>query len=102
MDAGFRAEQAEASRRPEQLQAALPRGTALVDLLDYTAFQPPARGKGDFQCERRLVAFVVRPDRAIVESTSGQSRRSRSNRRVACPASSGGKHRARRAEQTRP
>ncbi len=36
LDAGFRAEQAEASRTPEQLQAALPPGTALVDLLVYT------------------------------------------------------------------
>ncbi len=65
LDAGFRAARAEARRTPEQLQAALPRGTALVDMLAYTAFQPPAQGKGKFQRESRLVAFVVRPDRPI-------------------------------------
>ena len=65
LDAGFRAAQAEVVRTPEQLQAALPPGTALVDMLAYTAFQPPAHGKGVFQRESRLVAFVVRPDRPI-------------------------------------
>ena len=65
LDAGFRAARAEARRTPEQLQAALPRGTALVDMLAYTAFQPPAQGKGKFQRESRLVAFVVRSDRPI-------------------------------------
>ena len=57
--------------RPSQLRAALPRGTALVDLLVYTAFQPPAQGKGGFQTERRLVAFVVRPDRPIARVDLG-------------------------------
>ena len=71
LDAGFRAERAEASRTPEQLQAALPPGTALVDLLVYTAYQPPAQGKGEFQTERRLVAFVVRPDRPIARVDLG-------------------------------
>ena len=71
LDAGFRAERAEASRTPEQLQAALPPGTALVDLLVYTAYQPPAQGKGKFQTERRLVAFVVRPDRPIARVDLG-------------------------------
>ncbi len=65
LDAGFRAARAEARRTPEQLQAALPPGTALVDMLAYTAFQPPAQGKGEFQRESRLVAFVVRRDRPI-------------------------------------
>ena len=65
LDAGFRAAQAEVVRTPEQLQAALPPGTALVDMLAYTALQPPAQGKGKFQRESRLVAFVVRPDRPI-------------------------------------
>ena len=71
LDAGFRAERAEASRTPEQFQAALPRGTGLVDLLVYTAYQPPAQGKGKFQTERRLVAFVVRPDRPIARVDLG-------------------------------
>jgi tetratricopeptide (TPR) repeat protein len=64
-DAGFRVARAEARRTPEQLQAAIPHGTALVDYLAYTKFRPPAQGKGWFQRERSLVAFVVRPDRRI-------------------------------------
>jgi CHAT domain-containing protein/Flp pilus assembly protein TadD len=71
LDAGFRGEQAEARRTPAQLRAALPRGTALVDFLVYTAFTPPAQGKGKFQQERRLVAFVVRPDRPIARIDLG-------------------------------
>src|SRR5262249_55240992 len=60
LDASFRAERAEATRTPEQLRTVLPPGTALLDLLIYMAYQPPAQGKGKFQGERRLVAFVVR------------------------------------------
>jgi CHAT domain-containing protein len=71
LDAGFRAEQAEANRTLEQLQAALPSGTALVDLLVYTAYQPPAQGKGEFQDDRSLVAFVVRLDRQITRINLG-------------------------------
>ena len=71
LDAGFRAARAEARRTPEQLQAALPPGTALVDMLAYTAIQPPAQGKGEFQGESRLVAFVVRPDRPIARIDLG-------------------------------
>ena len=71
LDAGFRAERAEASRTPEQFQAALPPGTALVDLLVYTACQPPAQGKGKIQFEPRLVAFVVRRDRPIARIDLG-------------------------------
>jgi len=71
LDAGFSSEQAAAGRTPEQLQAALPLGTALVDLLVYTAFQPLAQGKGEFQTERRLVAFVVQRDRPIARIDLG-------------------------------
>ena len=71
LDPDFQAERAEAARTPEQLRSSLPRGTALVDLLAYNAFQPPPQGKGEFQVERRLVAFVVRPDRPIVRVDLG-------------------------------
>jgi CHAT domain-containing protein/Tfp pilus assembly protein PilF len=71
LDPGFRAARAEATRTPEQLQAALPRGTALIDLLVYTAFQPPAQGRGEFQQERRVVGFLVRPDRPIARVELG-------------------------------
>jgi CHAT domain-containing protein/Tfp pilus assembly protein PilF len=70
-DAGFRTARAESSRTPEQLQAALPGGTALIDLLVYDAYQPPAQGQGEFQQEPRLVGFVVRPDRPIARVELG-------------------------------
>ena len=65
LDAGFRAAQAEVVRTPEQLQAALPPGTALVDMLEYAHSSPSPERKGKITSERRLVAFVVRPDRPI-------------------------------------
>ena len=45
-DGTFRAAQAEARRRPEDLQAALPPDTSLIDFLEYTHATPPAGGKG--------------------------------------------------------
>jgi CHAT domain-containing protein/Flp pilus assembly protein TadD len=71
LDAGFGSDQAQASRTPEQLQADLPAGTALVDFLAYTARTPPAGGKGDFRAEPSLVAFVIRPDRPIARVDLG-------------------------------
>jgi CHAT domain-containing protein/tetratricopeptide (TPR) repeat protein len=71
LDAGFRADRVMASRTPEQLQADLPRGTALVDYLVYTSMEPPAGGNGDFQRRRQVVAFVVRPDRPIARVDLG-------------------------------
>jgi CHAT domain-containing protein/tetratricopeptide (TPR) repeat protein len=65
-DAGFRAAQTIAARTPAELQASLPDATtALVDFLVYRAYQPPTAGKGEFQFERRLVAFVLRRGRPI-------------------------------------
>ncbi|MBV8556038.1 MAG: hypothetical protein JO116_10775, partial [Planctomycetaceae bacterium] len=61
----FRAARAEARRSTEQLQAALPRDAALIDLLEYTHFSPPPERKGELKRERRLIAFVVRPERPI-------------------------------------
>ncbi len=72
LDASFHAAQTIATRTPEQLQAALPNTlTALVDFLVYTAYQPPAAGKGTFQQERRLVAFVLRQARPIARVELG-------------------------------
>jgi hypothetical protein len=68
LDVTFRGEQAEAGRAPDRLQAALPRATALIDLPEFWASTPPAEKKGQFQLEHRLVAFVVRPDRSIVQA----------------------------------
>ncbi len=70
-DATFRAAQAEARRRPEDVQASLPRDAALIDFLEYTHFRPPAGGKGEMTAETHLLAFVVRRDRPIVRIDLG-------------------------------
>jgi CHAT domain-containing protein len=43
----------------------LPRGAALIDLLQYNHHSPPKGGKGEFTREPRLLAFVVRPEGSI-------------------------------------
>jgi tetratricopeptide (TPR) repeat protein len=63
--AAFRQQRELARLTPRQLQEALPPDTALVDFLEYTRFSPPAAGKGPWQRERRLAAFVVRPDSVV-------------------------------------
>jgi CHAT domain-containing protein len=70
-DAGFREAQNVARRTPEQLQGALSKDAALIDFLVYTAFQPPANRKGEFQHERRMLAFVVRSDRPVTRVDLG-------------------------------
>jgi CHAT domain-containing protein len=45
---------------PAEVAAALPTEVALVDFLEYTHFSTPQGGKGRFQIEQRLLAFVVR------------------------------------------
>ena len=69
--AAFRAAQAESRRTPEQLQASLPRNTALVDILEYDHSSPPPERNGRLKFERRLAAFVVRPDRPIARIELG-------------------------------
>jgi CHAT domain-containing protein len=69
----FRRVQEQAALAPEQLQRLLPAGTALVDLLEYRHFSPPPRGKGKWQVERRLAAFVLRPDVALIRLELGPS-----------------------------
>jgi tetratricopeptide (TPR) repeat protein len=48
---------------PERLSRELPGGVAFVDLLEYSHYSPPKRGKGKFQGEWRLLAFVLRRGR---------------------------------------
>ncbi len=67
----FRAARAETRRTPEQLQAALPRDAALIDVLEYTHSSPPPERKGEPKRERSLIAFVVRPDRPIARVELG-------------------------------
>ena len=61
----FRALRTQDEVSPAQVQAALPHDAALIDLLEYTQFRPPPEGKWDLKLERRLLAFVVRPDRPL-------------------------------------
>jgi CHAT domain-containing protein/Tfp pilus assembly protein PilF len=63
--ADFRRGQELAQLTPAMLQKALPKGTALVDFLEYQHASRSAGNKGSWLYERRLLAFVVRPDRPI-------------------------------------
>jgi CHAT domain-containing protein/Tfp pilus assembly protein PilF len=57
---------------PTHLRELLPDGVALVDLLEYTYTAPPLLyPKGVSEWDRRLVAFVVRRDRPIVQVDLG-------------------------------
>ncbi len=51
----------------KELQAALPADAVLVDFLEYRHSDRPGQGKGPRKLEPRLAAFVVRPDRDIVQ-----------------------------------
>ena len=51
--AAFRHTRAEARRTPEQLQAALPRDAALIDVLEYTHSSPPPEHKGKLKFDAR-------------------------------------------------
>jgi CHAT domain-containing protein len=50
----------------EEVQKALPAGTALIDFVHYTHGTPPPKGKGRWVVEDRLLAFVITPDRQPV------------------------------------
>jgi CHAT domain-containing protein/tetratricopeptide (TPR) repeat protein len=58
---------------PGQLQQSLPQGTAVVDFLEYSHNLPPPENEGRMKLERRLLAVVVRPDRAFVRVDLGPS-----------------------------
>jgi CHAT domain-containing protein/Flp pilus assembly protein TadD len=56
---------------PEEIKKSLPHDVALVDLLEYTRYRQVATATGKLGNERRLVAFVVRPDRPIARVELG-------------------------------
>src|SRR5262249_36005548 len=58
----FRALQAQARVGADEVRAALPRGTALLDYIEYTHLPPPAGGQRGLSEESRLLAFVARPE----------------------------------------
>ena len=62
----YRTIQARARVGSGEVRAALPEGSALIDLVDYFHVEPPAKGQTEPSEERRMVAFVVRPERQEV------------------------------------
>ena len=62
----YRTIQARARVGSGEVRAALPEGSALIDLVDYSHLEPPAKGQTEPSEEPRMVAFVVRPERQEV------------------------------------
>ena len=62
----YRTIQARAQVGSGEVRAALPEGSALIDLVDYFQMEPPAKGQTEPSEEPRMVAFVVRPKRQEV------------------------------------
>ena len=62
----YRTIQARALVGSGEVRAALPAGSALIDLVDYFHLEPPAKGQTEPSEEPRMVAFVVRPERQEV------------------------------------
>ena len=62
----YRTIQARARVGSGEVRTALPKGSALIDLVDYFHVEPPAKGQTEPSEEQRMVAFVVRPERQKV------------------------------------
>jgi CHAT domain-containing protein len=58
---------------PAELRKALPKGTALVDLLEYDRHLRLTKGNEKLVRERRMIAFVLRPDKPIVQLELGRT-----------------------------
>ena len=71
LDSSFPSAEAAARPGPEQVQAAIPPGVALIDLLVYASVAMPERGQLSLRVEHRLLAFVIRPDRPVVRMDLG-------------------------------
>jgi CHAT domain-containing protein/tetratricopeptide (TPR) repeat protein len=63
--ADFREQRAQIELKPDRLRLSLPRGSVLVDFLEYTRYRAPPERRGPMKRKRHLVAFIVRPDREI-------------------------------------
>ena len=68
-----RVEMPHAGLTPNRLRELLPDGVALVDLFEYTYIKPLIFIPRDLERDRRLVAFVVRRDRPIVQVDLGST-----------------------------
>ncbi|HEY2828019.1 MAG TPA: tetratricopeptide repeat protein [Pirellulales bacterium] len=64
-NADYRRQLEQQKRTPSNLRSALPADTALVDLLEYSHYQPPNEKGQKETWQRRLAAFVVRPQQPI-------------------------------------
>ena len=62
----YRTIQARALVGSGEVRTVLPEGSALIDLVDYSHLEPPAKGQTEPSEEQRMVAFVVRPERQKV------------------------------------
>jgi CHAT domain-containing protein/tetratricopeptide (TPR) repeat protein len=62
----YRAWQAQSRVGAAEVRAALPPGTALIDVVDYLQAEAPALSGAGKSDRRRLVAFVVRPERVAM------------------------------------
>jgi CHAT domain-containing protein/tetratricopeptide (TPR) repeat protein len=69
--AGDREQQALLKPSAADLQRVLPPETALVDVIEYWHARPSKKKPGTDDGEKRLAAFVVRPDRPIVRVELG-------------------------------
>lgn len=67
----FRQQLLQQRMSPAELRKALPKGTALVDLLEYDCSLLPAKAQGKLLYQRRLMAFVLQPDKAVVRLDLG-------------------------------
>lgn len=71
----YRAQQAAAAVTPEQVQAALPPGTALVDVIDNLQLTVSLENaKPELHHENRYMAFIIRADRPIERVDLGPTR----------------------------
>ena len=69
LDASFLATRVEARRKPNEIQAALPKDAAVIDFLEYKHVSVAARKWAP--ARTRLVAFVIRPGQPIVSLSLG-------------------------------
>ncbi len=67
----FRSQQDQQRRTPSDIRRSLPHDAALVDFLEYTHYAPPDATGRQARYERRLVAFVVRPDEQVARIELG-------------------------------
>jgi tetratricopeptide (TPR) repeat protein len=61
----YRAKRAQQNRTAADIQKAIPPGTVLVDFLEYDNYEPTEQDANKWIWQRRLAAFVVRPDQPV-------------------------------------